>query len=70
MLFRSLAGHHVGDVVDDDEQFGQLADGEPRDGDQGDDIAYMMTGEERDTAVELGLIEDAAPVGDPARADD
>jgi len=36
-----------------------------------DDVAYMVTGEERDTAAELGLLDDgAAPVGDPARADD
>jgi archaeosortase A (PGF-CTERM-specific) len=36
-----------------------------------DDVAYMVTGEERDTAAELGLVDDAgAPVGDPAGADD
>ena len=34
-----------------------------------DDVAYMATGEERDTAAELGLLEDR-PAADPARADD
>ncbi len=34
-----------------------------------DDVAYMATGEERDTAAELGLLEDGPDV-DPARADD
>ena len=34
-----------------------------------DDVTYMATGEERDTAAELGLLEDR-PAADPARADD
>jgi archaeosortase A (PGF-CTERM-specific) len=39
-----------------------------------DDVAYMVTGEDRDTAAELGLLPDAngeeEPVGEPAPTDD